>query len=294
MKPELLKISLAPFNSFSIRHDKVPHFFNKWHYHSEVELVYIEKGSGLQFIGDHISRFTSGDILLIGSNLPHYWRCDENYFKGQPDLFAEATVAHFLPNFLGTQFLDLPENKKIKALLQNANNGLKITGKTKMAVGKFLENILATKGADRIILVIKALHIMAISDDVKPLASNGFHTNYNESETERLNNIYNYSINNINKKISLAEIATVAFISPNAFCRYFKTQTKKTYSQFLLEIKIGKACKLLTENKESIKNVCYESGFNNFSNFNKYFKSITGKTPMEYKKLFADGAKDVE
>lgn len=294
MKPELLKISLDPFNSFSIRHDKVPHFFNKWHYHSEIELVYIEKGTGIQFIGDHISRFTPGEILLIGSNLPHYWRCDEDYFKGNPEISAEATVAHFLPHFLGTQFLSLPENKQIKALLQNANNGLKITGKTNKLVKKILENILNSNGADRIILVIKALHTIAVSEDVESLASNGFQTTYNESETERLNNIYSYSINNINKKISLSEIANIAFISPNAFCRYFKTQTKKTYSQFLIEIKIGIACKLLTENNQSIKNVCYESGFNNFSNFNKYFKTITGKTPLEYKRLFADEIKDLD
>jgi AraC-like DNA-binding protein len=286
MKPQLLKMSVDSLLSFSVRHDIVPYFFNKWHYHAEVELLHIEKGSGTQFIGDNISRFTEGDILMIGSNLPHYWRCDENYFENNPELFAEARVTHFLPDFWGNQYLDLPENKLLKELLTKANSGIKITGNTNRKVAEILKKLTVSKTVERIILLIEALHIISISKDIETIATSGFQNTYNESETERLNDIYKFTMSNFDKKISLEEISSIAHISPNSFCRYFKTQTKKTYSQFLMEIKIGNACKLLIENKKSISCICYESGFNNFSNFNRYFKSITGKSPLQYKKTF--------
>ena len=287
MKPQLLKVATDPLLSFSVRHDKVPYFFPKWHYHMELELLHIEKGSGTQFIGDSISRFYEGDIFLIGSNLPHYWRCDDCYFENKNELTAEATVTHFLPDFWGPHFLDLPENKHIKELFLNANKGIKISGNTNYRIADILKKLLVAKTAERIILLMQALHVIGTSKDVECLATSGFQNTCNEMETERINDIYNYTINNFDKKISLEEIASVAHISPNSFCRYFKTQTKKTYSQFLMEIKIGNACKLLIENKKSISSICYESGFNNFSNFNRYFKNITGKSPLQYKKTFA-------
>lgn len=294
MKPQLLKVPTDPLLSFSVRHDKVPHFFAKWHYHTELELLQIKKGSGTQFIGDNISRFYEGDIFLIGSNLPHYWRCDECYFENNPDVTAEAIVTHFLPNFWGPQFLELPENKHINDLFLKATKGIKISGNTNYRVEGILQKLLTAKTAERIILLMQALHLISISKDIECLATSGFQNTCNEMETERINDIYNYTIDNFDKKISLEEIAAVAHISPNSFCRYFKTQTKKTYSQFLMEIKIGNACKLLIENKKSISSICYESGFNNFSNFNRYFKNITGKSPLQYKKNFAKEYGEVE
>ncbi len=287
MKPQLLKMPTDPLLSFNVRHDNVPHFFSKWHYHAEIELVHIQKGDGTQFIGDHISRFGEGDILLIGSNLPHYWRCDESYFENNPSLKAEATVTHFLQDFWGAHFLELQENKHIKELLLKAKSGIKITGEANLIIADILQKLLTAKITERIILLMQALHCIAGSKDLECLATSGFQNTYNESETERINDIYNYTINNFDKKISLEEIASIAHISPNCFCRYFKSQTRKTYSQFLMEIKIGNACKLLIENKKTISSICYESGFNNFSNFNRYFKTITGKSPLQYKKIFA-------
>jgi hypothetical protein len=117
MKPQLLKVQVGPSYSFSVRQDNVPFFYNRWRYHPEVELVHIEKGGGTQFIGDHISRFREDDVLLVGSNLPHYWRCDEAYFQNNPGLYAKATVVHFTEDFWGKNFLDLPENKPLKDLL---------------------------------------------------------------------------------------------------------------------------------------------------------------------------------
>lgn len=286
MRPQLLIVPKGPNQSFSARHDIVPHFLNRWHYHVELELIYILNGEGTQFIGDHISRFSKGDMLLIGSNLPHYWRCDDNYFRDIPELFAEAKVIHFLQGFLGEPFMNLPEIINISDLLKKAQQGLLIKGETKEKLKPFLLTIQATTSAKKIILLLEMLNLIATSTDLTLLSSSTFQNNYNKSETERLNDIYNHTMSNFKQKISLEEIASVACLSVNSFCRYFKSQTKKTYSQFLTEIRIGYACKLLIENRLTISKICLESGFNNFSNFNRYFKMVTGQCPLEYKKAF--------
>lgn len=287
MRPQLLIIPKGPNQSFGLRHDIVPYFFNKWHYHTELELIHIVKGGGTQFIGDHISRFSNGDILLIGSNLPHYWRCDENYFQDIPELVAEAKVVHFMQNFWGVDFLALPENVSISILLKKSQRGILITGKTSEQIKPLLDKMLAAIGTFRIALLLEILEIIAISQDITLLSSSTFQNSYNKSETERLNDIYNYTMSNFKQKISLEEIASISCLSVNSFCRYFKSQTRKTYSQFLIEIRIGHACKLLIENRLTVSKICVESGFNNFSNFNRYFKIISGLSPLEYKKSFS-------
>jgi AraC-like DNA-binding protein len=287
MRPQLLLVPKGPNQSFSARHDIVPHFLNMWHYHNELELIYIVNGEGTQFIGDHISRFSKGDVLLIGSNLPHYWRCDDNYFRDIPELFAEAKVVHFRQDFFGEHFMNLPELINISAVLKRAEQGLLIKGQTKEKLKPLLLGIQTATSAKKVILLLEMLHVIAISTDLTLLSSSTFQNNYNKSETERLNDIYNYTMSNFKQKISLAEIASIACLSVNSFCRYFKSQTQKTFSQFLTEIRIGYACKLLIENRLTISKICLESGFNNFSNFNRYFKIITGQCPLEYKKSFS-------
>ncbi|MCF2491600.1 AraC family transcriptional regulator [Dyadobacter sp. CY347] len=285
MKPKLLKMSRDILNSFSIRQDKVPYFLKSWHYHSEIELVRIEKGKGTQFVGNNIYRFEEGDLFLIGSNLPHCWRCDEIYYKNNPEVLAEAKVVHFLENCWGEQFLDLPENKNLKNLLIEARAGLKILGKTNIEVSKILEKLIHAKNTTRIILILQALDILSQSNEIEILSSPVF--NYNEDiQAQKINDVFNFTMINFYRKITLEEVAEVANISPTAFCRLFKSVTKKTYSQFLNEVRIRQACKLLIEDKKNINYICHETGYNNFSNFNARFKEITGKSPLQYRKTF--------
>lgn len=286
MRPQLLKVSKGPDRSFSVRRDLVPHVNNKWHYHTEVELIHFKKGEGTQFIGDSIKRFKAGDVVLVGSNLPHYWRFDDIFFEENPKVSADVRVSHFNENFWGAQFLSLPENNHIKVLLEKARRGLQVTGKTRQQVAEILERLLTAEGSDRIILLIEALSAIALCKQPQTLSSMGFKPDLAEPESDRINAIYEYSIKNFRRKIQLEEIAEVANISPNSFCRYFKSRTRKTYSQFLIELRVGHACKLLIENNHSIKWLCYESGFNNFTSFHKYFKMITGKSPLAYQKEF--------
>jgi AraC-like DNA-binding protein len=267
----------------------VPHVNNRWHYHPEVELIHFKRGNGTQFIGDSIKRFKSGDLILIGAHLPHYWRFDDEYFGEHHKLQADSRVAHFRENFWGDTFLNLPENVKIKSVLEKARRGIQITGKPKQEIAELMEKLVHADGPERIFLLMKALVVIANSTQLNQLSSIGFKYDFVESENDRINDIYEYSLKNFRQKIQLEEIATVANISPNSFCRYFKSRTRKTYSQFMIEIRVGHACKLLIDNKVSIKQVCYESGFNNFTGFYKYFKQITGKSPLNYQKEFTAG-----
>jgi AraC-like DNA-binding protein len=244
-----------------------------------VELIHFEKGRGAQFVGDNIRRFGCGDVVLVGGHLPHYWRFDE-------DSSADVRVAHFGENFWGLHFLDLPENFQLKSLLERARRGLQVEGSARIRVAGLLERLLRSEGMPRLLLLMEALHVLAGSDELQPLASTGFKHHFPEAEHERVNLIYEYSLQHFKKAIQLEEIAAVANISPNSFCRFFKSRTRKTYSRFLLELRVGHACKLLIENNLPIKQVCYESGFNNFTSFYKYFKLIAGKSPLGYQKEF--------
>jgi len=287
MKPQLLKVSNNLVTSFSARRDNVPYVNNRWHYHAEVELIYFKKGSGTQFIGDHIKRFRSGDVVLVGAHLPHYWKFDDIYFEENEKSSADVVVIHFNESFWGNHFLDLPENKKLKLTLERAQRGIQVQDSVKKQIGRLMEDILTAEGPKRIILLMEALLAIERSSlQEKLLSSIGFRHNFEESENERINAIYNYSLANFRRKIQMEEMATIANISTSSFCRYFKSRTRKTYTQFINEIRVGHACKLLIEDNISVKQICYESGFYNFASFHKHFKSITGKSPLAYQKTY--------
>lgn len=286
MKPQLLKVSAGPAQSFSVRQDLIPCVNNRWHYHPEVELIHFKKGSGTQFIGDNIRQFKTGDLVMVGAYLPHYWRFDDVYFSRDNNAIVDIRVAHFCENFWGNDFLQLPENKMIKTILEKARRGIQITGKTKPLIAEIMDKLLTAEGSKRIILLAEALNLIAECSHSDGLSSIGFSSNVEESRNDCINMIYEYSLANFKNKIHMDDLADLVGISPNSFCRYFKSRTSKTYSKFLLEIKVGHACKLLIENRLPLKQLCYESGFNNFTNFHKYFKLITGKSPLNYQREF--------
>lgn len=285
MKPQLLKMHTEPHCSFSFRHDLVPHVNNRWHLHAELELIYFKNGEGTQFMGDNISAFKSGDVVLVGPNLPHYWRFSDSFFE-ENSLQANVFVAHFPQNFLGNQFLDLPENMEIKAVFERSKRGLQIEGKARSRVGAILEQLSLAEGSQRILLMIEALMVIASEQSCTELSSRGFRPGDYRDENERLQAVFDYSVKHFRHRIALEEIAEVANISPNSFCRYFKSRTGKTYSHYLIELRVGYACRLLIETNTCLKRLCFESGFNNFTSFHKYFKTITGRSPSMYQKEF--------
>ena len=235
MKPQLLKASPNPIHSFNARQDNVPYINNRWHYHSEVELIHFKKGNGTQFIGDSIKRFRSGDVILIGAHLPHYWRFDDVYFDEQINTSADVRVIHFNENFWGDVFLNLPENKLIKTTLEKARRGIQIGGQIKNNIGELLEQLLQAEGSKKIMLLMEALTSIGNCTKTRLLSSIGFKHNFEESENDRIHAIYEFSLANFKRKIQTQEVADIAHVSVNYFCRYFKSRTRKTYSQFIMK-----------------------------------------------------------
>lgn len=285
MKPQLLKITNQPISSFSVRQDIVPNINSRWHYHSEIELICFHKGSGTQFIGDDIRKFAAGDVVLLGSNLPHFWMFDE-YLSDEKTQMPYSTVIHFQENFIGERLLNLPESRNLRLTIDKAHQGILVSGKEAEYLMFLMDKIYKTAGFKRIIALMECLSALSDLDNFTLLSSIGFRYHEYASEDERLNTVYNFTLKNFMKKIELKEVASIAGLIPNSFCRYFKTRTGKTYNEFLLEIRIGYACKLLLDNNQSMKQVCFESGFNNFSCFHKSFKTITGYTPLTYQRKY--------
>jgi AraC-like DNA-binding protein len=286
MKPHFHKITTPPQNSFSIRHDRQPNFGRVWHFHPELELHYTVKGEGVRFIGDNVSNFSEGELILIGENLPHTWRCHEKYYHHDQDVFVEAIVLQFRPDCLGKELFDLPEAYLIPQLFEKAKKGMNVGGLAKEKIVPFMQQSVYAGNLERIILLLQILKTLAETDEYSPIASAYAFYKSNESETLRLNKICTYTLSNYKKEITLEEIAGISYLSVTSFCRYFKMMTGKTYVDFLVEIRVSHACRMLVEDNYPIGIVCFECGFNNLSNFYRHFKKVTGMKPFEYKKKY--------
>lgn len=286
MKPHFHRVPSQPQSSYSIRHDIQPSFPTIWHYHPELELHYTLKGEGVRFIGDNISNFSSGEMLLLGENLPHTWRCKEEYFQENQGLEVEAIVLHFMPDCLGRDLLSLPEAYLIPKLFEKAKKGLIIQGEAKQKLAHMMRSALNAAHLDRLITLLTMLKMLAEAREVETIASVPAFYKSNESEIKRLDEIYAHTFTHYRKEISLEEIASIANLSVTSFCRYFKQMTNKTYYDFLIEVRISHICRALVEDQFGTEVICFDHGFNNVSNFYRHFKKVTGMTPLAYKKKY--------
>jgi AraC-like DNA-binding protein len=279
-KPELEKIEPLFGSSFSYRtydkdHQNRKHTF--WHYHPEIELVYVNRGSGKRQIGSHISYYRNGDLILIGSNLPH---C--GFTEGLTGNENE-TVIQIKPDFLGNQFFEIPEMKNIKALFERAAMGIVYTGDSKKKIGQKMESLKNEGPYQRLLGLLEILHLLESSKEYSVLNAQGFILETELQDNHRINKIFNFVKEEFQRPISLEEVAKKVSMTLPAFCRYFKKITGKTFTQFVNEYRLAHAAKLLHEKQISITEICFESGFNNFSHFNKQFKKFTGKSPSVYR-----------
>jgi AraC-like DNA-binding protein len=283
MKLHLLDRSSTQNSSFNVTHNKYSNFLKIWHYHPELELVLIEKSSGTRFIGDNIEKFEAGEVVLIGENLPHMWLNEEAYFNESSNLTAEAIAIHFKKDFLGEVFLDAPEMKLISELIQRAKRGVKFSELKSKEVEE-IRSLMHLNGFEKAIGFLMILNKLAKQTKFKLLASEGFISSFNKNENKNLEKIYQYVFQNFNTQISLNNVAEVACMNSSSFSRYFKRIHRKTFTEYVNELRIGFACKMLIEGKYSITDIGYESGFNNVSNFNRQFKKITNLSPSQYLK----------
>ncbi len=287
MKLHLISRDNLENTSFMVTRHNEPSFLKVWHYHPELELVLTLKSTGTRFVGDSIKKFEEGDLVLIGKNLPHMWVNDDYYFEANSGLMAEDIVIHFREDFLGKDFFETKEMKPIGKLLEKAKFGIKFIN-VNSSIPKKIENISSLNSFERTIELLSILNNLALHNSYEVLSSEGYIKTFNKTKNVTLDNTYVYIFENFNNPISLEDVANVANMNPSAFSRYFKRINRKTFSRYLNEVRIGYACNQLIEQRGNIASICYESGFNNISNFNRQFKNITSKTPSEYLKHFTD------
>ena len=278
MKALPFKIPNNADRSISLEHDRVDHFYSALHTHAELQLTLVASGHGTAYIGDRIEQFEPGDVFLLGPDLSHLFR-DEHSSEQQQ---IESYSIFFLPDFLGEKFLELPESRAINQLIELSVRGIKFKQQLRADLALKIKQIFDSSGLNRLLQLVNILDQITKSSQFEPLASVGFQKPRRPTDGKKINDVFDYLMKNYTGEIKLENVASVAHMSPTAFCRYFKQHTRKTYSRFLNEIRIGQACKLLIDDNLAIAQVCYQTGYNNISNFNRQFKKITGFTPRSY------------
>lgn len=284
MKLHFLDRTNSQLNSFSITRNQHPHFLKVWHYHPELELVIILQSTGTRFIGDSIERFQKGDVVLIGANLPHMWMSDEVYFLKNNTLYADAISIHFRQDFLGDKFINAFEMKPLRELIHRAALGICFNELDQQTIYQFKSLALDTELSplEKTLRLLNVLGQLSVHENYKILSSAGFKNSFDKVDNGNLKKIYEFIFENFSNPISAKDVAEVVHMNTAAFSRFFKRIHRKTFISYLNEIRIGYACKLLIEKKHKVISICYESGFNNISNFNRQFKLIKGMTPTEF------------
>jgi AraC-like DNA-binding protein len=273
------KVHVEDNHSFACRLYRTPHFETNWHKHEECELIIITEGDGTALIGDYIGHYNPGDIFFMSGNLPHWFR------KSHHKMIGSAVVAQFRKDFWGDDFLHLPEMKPIKQLLSQNDFGIKLKPTAAQKIAPMLKALQNSKGIDRIYQLMQCLQEAGKSTNYK-IITDGFSYTSDSEENSAIKAVFDYTLRNYLKKVTLQDVADIAGMSIPTFCRFFKKNIKKTYFDFLKELRIGYACKLLTTGNKPVLEICYESGYNSWAHFSKQFKQVKKTTPLHYRKQF--------
>lgn len=290
MKPQFQKIIVDQGSSFIARELNLPRFDSEFHFHPEYELKYVCQSKGIRFIGDSIENFQEGDLILLGPNIPHYWNNDPIYHENR-NLKVKALLVMFSENFLGENFFLLPEMAPVRELLKRAKGGICFPNSEISEIPTKLKQLITSEGPSKIMLFLDILYQLTKAEN-RPLLTKTFVAelplmNYTNHSVERLKKVHEYVLANFQNKINIQDVAEIANMSSYAFCKYFKKSTVKTFMTFLCELRICHAKKLLIQKEElPISDICYDSGFDNLSNFNRKFKEITYMTPKEYRRHY--------
>lgn len=291
MRPQLHKLPLINDTSFLYNNWNCDYFNKPWHFHEEYELVMIDKSKGSKFIGDKVSDFEEGELMLIGPKIPHFFHNNIEYYKKNGKLEASSIFIHFTEDFLGKNFFDLPEMKLVQKLLENSRFALEIHGKIKQNIIERLRGMYAESGPQRLVSLLDILIKISESNEIVQVLSCKYEESQHQEifksrEASRINTVFEYILNNYNREIYVHEIADKLHMSKASFSRYFKHHTRKTFSDYVTELRISHACKLLMIDDQNISQISFDSGFENLSNFYKHFRRITGIIPKEYRRRF--------
>jgi AraC-like DNA-binding protein len=281
MKLELEPISFEnksfSYNIYDNSNHNPAEKHQKWHYHPEIELVYVNNGSGKRQVGLNLSNYNDGLLILVGSNLPHTGFTD--YFDDE----RKEVVIQFKENFLGDSLKEVFEFKNIFDLLKTSKKGIAFEGDIKKKIGLAMLGLQYETSFQKVITLITILNDLSRSKNYEILNISNYNIN-GINENERIRKAFNFIKDNYKKEVSLENVAKEVHMTVPSFCRYFKSQTNKTFIQFLIEYRINNALKLLIQSDKDIKNICYECGFNNYSHFNRSFKKINLISPSDYRK----------
>ncbi|MBI1227294.1 MAG: helix-turn-helix domain-containing protein [Bacteroidetes bacterium] len=281
MKPTFEQISGNTNTSFLWRRFVQARFDAPFHFHPEIELTYIIKGRGKRMVGRQVSSFEPGDLVLLGSNLPHTW-LSTDYLNDSKA--AEQVVIQFKKEFVGNEFWEMPEMAKVNQLLEKAKYGIHIFGKTRDALGKKMNQKTELKPAQKFLQLIDLLLIISESKEVSVIDYHFMEHPPTPLDTERFRKVYAFLSENYTTEVPLESIAAVANLSPTSFCRFFKKIARQTFVEALTHFRVNHAANLLATTEKSVAEICFESGFSNISYFNKAFKKALGQNPVTYRK----------
>ncbi|MGY5254347.1 AraC family transcriptional regulator [Sphingobacterium spiritivorum] len=291
MKPVFSKILDTRINDmYGMKVVDEPYFSTDFHFHEECQLVYLLESEGRVMIGDSIDNFGGDELIFIGSNLPHVWHNNNEYFNPDMKGLRARSASLFLhPDKILEIFREPSSIQKLKQFFQKGKRGVKFGNETRKEVKVLLLKMIQLKDEfKRMILMLEILNIICHSSDFQLLSSPGYANNFQLKDNDRIDKILRYVFDNFSNEIPLDRAAEMINMNKQAFCRYFKKRTQKTFVTFINEVRIGHACKLMKTNDLRVGELAYSCGFNSLTNFTKSFKSIKGITPKEYKKLLAD------
>jgi len=278
------KLLTEPARTFRTHDEIGPVIKCNFHVHPEYELTYIVSSCGTRFVGDNIAMFDTGDLALIGPMVPHH------YYNSPSDsrsaAWGHARIVQFKDDFAGILLFQLPEFSPIRKMLDAARYGLSFAPETARRAAPVLNRLFLADGPDRVILLLRLLALLADAD-------------YRQLSTvagdERLAVLpgrmdevirYIHSCLENNRPVSLEQTARKASMNPQAFSRYFRKTTFKRFIDYVNEIKIGKACRLLLNTDRTVAEICFDAGFNNLSNFNRHFLRVKKISPREFREQF--------
>ncbi|RQO66899.1 hypothetical protein DBR40_21860 [Pedobacter sp. KBW01] len=281
MKPAFEAVKTSEHISFIVKKFTERYFSAPYHYHPEYELTLIVKGSGKRYVGTNMQDYFVGDMVMLGANLPHYWKTAEDATED-----SVSIVVHFREDFLGDHFFNIPEMKKITQLLKDSSNGIHFTGDTIAARQMMNALLLENNSFKKLIILLDLLHLLATATRYSILQKQNEFALLSFSGIERIHQVFAYIVDNFQHEVSLEAAASIANMSTHAFCKYFKRITRKTFVGVVNDYRVDFAVRELINTDKSISEICYDSGFNDISNFHKTFRSKMDISPLQYRNNF--------
>lgn len=286
IKPSFEAINPLSQNSFLVRIFEEEAFTSSYHYHPEFELTLITKGSGKRYVGNHMDYFMEGDLVFLAANLPHCWKTDRIQ-KGE--INASSTVIQFTENFMGADFFNKPELKDIKNLLERSSCGILFKGKIVPEISTAMKNMAREEVRfKQLTVLLEILYNLSITTNCTMLNRLSNIAVPIGSNLERLNAVFSYIIDNFKTGVTLNEAAKLAYMTPNAFCKYFKKNTHKTFIEVVLEYRLHYSTIQLIHTDKSVGQICFDCGFSDVAHFSRMFKKKMNISPLQFKKSFVN------